>query len=85
MKAYVQRGHGGPEVCSFEHIDDPTPGPDEVVIGVLAAGLNRLELLQRTAPLVRGFRLPHVSGLDVVGVVVAAHPTPTSDAPQSTR
>ncbi len=49
MKAYVQRGHGGPEVCSFEHIDDPTPGPDEVVIGVLAAGLNRLELLQRTA------------------------------------
>ncbi len=74
MKAYVQRGHGGPEVCAFEDIDDPIPGPGEVVIRVLAAGLNRLDLLQRTAPLVRGFRLPHVAGLDVMGVVVAAHP-----------
>ncbi len=73
MKAYVQRGHGGPEVCSFQDIDDPTPGPGEVVIRVLAAGLNRLDLLQRAAPLVRGFRLPHIAGLDVVGVVVAAH------------
>ena len=73
MKAYVQRGHGGPEVCSFEDIADPTPGPGEVVIRTLAAGLNRLDLLQRAAPLVRGFHLPHVAGLDVVGVVVAAH------------
>lgn len=73
MKAYVQRGHGGPEVCSFEDIADPIPGPGEVVIRTLATGLNRLDLLQRTAPLVRGFHLPHVGGLDVVGVVVAAH------------
>ena len=82
MKAYVQRGHGGPEVCSFDDIDDPTPGPGEVVIRVLAAGLNRLDLLQRAAPLVRGFHLPHVAGLDVVGVVVAAdHDADTARAP----
>ncbi len=72
MKAYIQRSHGGPEVCSFEELSDPTPGPGEVIVQVLAAGVNRLDLLQRNAPLVRGFRLPHVAGLDVVGVVVAA-------------
>ena len=74
MKAYVQRGHGGPEVCSFEDVADPVAGPGEVVVQVLATGLNRLDLLQRTAPLVRGFGLPHIAGLDVVGVVVDAHP-----------
>ena len=79
MKAYVQRAHGGPEVCSLENIDDPTPGPGEVVIQVLAAGLNRLDLLQRTASLVRGFSLPHVAGLDVVGVVVAANHDTNTD------
>lgn len=79
MKAYVQRSHGGPEVCSFEDLDDPTPGAGEVVLRVVTAGLNRLDLLQRNAALVRGFHLPHVAGLDVVGVVVGAHP----DADQS--
>lgn len=71
MKAYVQRGFGGPEVCSFEKVDEPRPGPLEVVVQVRACGLNRLDLLQRQAPLVRGFHLPHVAGMDVVGEVVA--------------
>ena len=74
MKAYVQRGHGGPEVCSFEDLPEPVPGPGEVLLKVEAAGLNRLDLLQRQAPLVRGFALPHVAGMDVVGTVVAHGP-----------
>jgi NADPH:quinone reductase-like Zn-dependent oxidoreductase len=71
VKAYVQRGHGGHEVCSFEDLALPVPGPGEVLLKVEAAGLNRLDLLQRQAPLVRGFALPHVAGMDVVGTVVA--------------
>ena len=39
-----------------------------------ACALNRLDLLQRVAPLVRGFALPHIAGMDVVGDVVARHP-----------
>ena len=70
MRAYVQRGHGGSEVCFFEDLAEPTPGPFEVVVRVRACGLNRLDLLQRNAPLVRGFQLPHVAGMDVVGDVV---------------
>ena len=71
MRAQVQRGFGGPEVVAVEDLADPVPGPDEVVIAVRACGLNRLDLLQRVAPLVRGFSLPHVAGMDVAGVVVA--------------
>jgi NADPH:quinone reductase-like Zn-dependent oxidoreductase len=71
MRAQVQRGFGGPEVCSIERIPAPQPGPGEVVLAVRACALNRLDLLQREAPLVRGFALPHVAGMDVAGVVIA--------------
>jgi NADPH:quinone reductase-like Zn-dependent oxidoreductase len=71
MRAQVQRGFGGPEVCSIERIPAPVPGPGEVVVAVRACALNRLDLLQREAPLVRGFALPHVAGMDVAGVVIA--------------
>ncbi len=56
---------------AVEAVDDPVPAPDEVIVEVRACGLNRLDLLQREAPLVRGFTLPHIAGMDVVGVVVA--------------
>lgn len=71
MRAQVQRGFGGPEVCSIERIPALVPGPGEVVLAVRACALNRLDLLQREAPLVRGFALPHVAGMDVSGVVIA--------------
>lgn len=71
MRAQVQRGFGGPEVCSIERIPAPVPGPGEVVVAVRACALNRLDLLQRAAPLVRGFALPHIAGMDVAGVVIA--------------
>src|SRR5262245_23277231 len=38
---------GGPEVLRWSEVDDPRPGPDEVVIEVAAAGVNRADLLQR--------------------------------------
>lgn len=74
MRAQVQHGFGGPEVCTIEHLADPVPGAGEVVVDVRACALNRLDLLQRAAPLVRGFALPHVAGMDVVGVVSDRHP-----------
>lgn len=74
MRAQVQRGFGGPEVCSIQQIPAPLPGPGEVVLAVRACALNRLDLLQRDAPLVRGFALPHIAGMDVAGVVIARAP-----------
>lgn len=47
MKAVVLKGYGGPEVLDFDEVDDPTIGPEEILISVRAAGTNRADLLQR--------------------------------------
>ncbi|GAW51093.1 MULTISPECIES: NAD(P)H-quinone oxidoreductase [unclassified Nocardioides] len=47
MRAVIADGAGGPEVLSVGELPDPTPGPGEVVLDVVAAGLNRADLLQR--------------------------------------
>ncbi|MEO6125786.1 MAG: zinc-binding dehydrogenase [Ilumatobacteraceae bacterium] len=70
MRAQVQRGFGGDEVVAFETVPDPVPATGDLVVEVRACALNRLDLLQRTAPLVRGFALPHIAGMDVAGIVV---------------
>jgi putative PIG3 family NAD(P)H quinone oxidoreductase len=38
---------GGPDVLEVTEVADPVPAPDEVVIDVLASGVNRADLLQR--------------------------------------
>jgi putative PIG3 family NAD(P)H quinone oxidoreductase len=38
---------GGPEVRQWSEVEDPRPGPGEVVVEVAAAGVNRADLLQR--------------------------------------
>ena len=70
MRAFVQRGFGV-GVVAPETVADPTPGPGELVVQVRACALNRLDLLQEIEPVVRGFSLPHIAGMDVAGVVVA--------------
>jgi NADPH:quinone reductase-like Zn-dependent oxidoreductase len=70
MQAYVQRAFGGAESCAFEDVPEPVAGAGEVVVEVRACALNRLDLLQRAEPLVRGFALPHVAGMDVAGIEV---------------
>lgn len=47
MRAVVVAEPGGPEVLGVEEVPDPRPGPDEVVVDVAAAGINRADLLQR--------------------------------------
>ncbi len=70
MKALRYHQPGGPEVLRYEEVPDPVPGRRDVVIRVAATALNRLDVVQRngwyTLP---GFALPHIAGMDVVGVV----------------
>lgn len=47
MRAVVLRSYGGPEVLTIEEVADPIPGPDEVLVDVVATALNRADLLQR--------------------------------------
>ncbi|HWG75056.1 MAG TPA: zinc-binding dehydrogenase [Acidimicrobiales bacterium] len=68
----IQHAHGGPEVLRFEDTADPPVGDADVLIAVRATSLNRLDLLHRSGPpLLPGFRLPHIAGMDVAGEVVA--------------
>ena len=72
MRAVVLHSHGGPEVLTIETIDDPHPGPEEVVIDIAATALNRADVLQRIGgyPDPRG-RIPEIPGLEFAGVVSA--------------
>lgn len=47
MRAVVADGAGGPEILSVVEQPDLSPGPGEVLIEVVAAGLNRADLMQR--------------------------------------
>ncbi len=47
MKAAVIHEHGGLDVVRVEDIEEPRPGPGEVVLKVLCAGLNHLDVWVR--------------------------------------
>jgi len=75
MRAIVLRDHGGPEVLTVEDVEDPVPGPDEVVVQVAATALNRADLLQRMGLYPdprrrRGDTSPEIPGLEFAGTVV---------------
>ncbi|MSS00019.1 NAD(P)H-quinone oxidoreductase [Arthrobacter sp. BL-252-APC-1A] len=71
MKAIVITEPGGPEVLSLSDVPAPVPGPGEVLIDVVAAGLNRADVLQRQGnyPVPPG--APEYPGLEVSGRVAA--------------
>ncbi|MFN8125367.1 MAG: NAD(P)H-quinone oxidoreductase [Candidatus Nanopelagicales bacterium] len=69
MRAVVADEAGGPEVLRVAELPEPRPQSGEVVIDVVAAGVNRADLLQR-----QGFYPPppgasSVLGLECSGVV----------------
>ena len=69
MKAIRIHEDGGPEVLRYEDAPDPEPGPDEVLIDLRAASLNRLDLwLRKGLPSVPK---PRILGADGAGVVAA--------------
>jgi NADPH2:quinone reductase len=54
MRAVVLESYGGPEVLALGDVPDPVPGPEEVVVGIVATALNRADLLQRRGLYPRG-------------------------------
>ncbi len=47
MRAVVIEQPGGPDVLKLREVPDPEPGPGEVVVTTVAAGVNRADLMQR--------------------------------------
>ena len=73
MRAVVLRSHGGPEVLTFEDVEVPRPGPDEVQVHIRATALNRADILQRMGgyPDPRGPGFLEIPGLEYSGLVSA--------------
>ena len=75
MRAVLLSGYGGPEVLRLDRLPVPTPGPEQVLVRVHAAGVNPADLLVR-----RGKRRlftrarPYVPGSDVAGEVARIGP-----------
>jgi acryloyl-coenzyme A reductase len=72
MKATVFDTHGGPEVLRYDDVADPSPGPGEVVLKVGAVTLNHgPDTMVRSGTFRLPIPLPHISGSDPAGEVVA--------------
>ena len=69
MKAVRVHAVGGPEVLRLEEVDRPAPGPGQVLVKIAGAGVNFVDVYQRTGlyPVERPFTL----GQEAAGTVTA--------------
>ena len=72
MRAVVIHDVGGPEVLSYESVPVPQPGEGQVRVKIEAAGLNFLDIYQRSGR--SRLRLPTVLGVEAAGTVDAVGP-----------
>ncbi len=63
---------GGPEVLRYEQVEQPVPGPGQALVHIHAAGLNFIEVYQRTGLYKVG--LPFTPGSEGGGRVVEVGP-----------
>src|SRR5215475_8859854 len=69
MKRIVVERYGGPEVLSVVDAADPRPGPGEVRVGVLAAGVSVTDAQLRAGTYLGVPRPPFTPGYELVGVI----------------
>ncbi|HEX4310832.1 MAG TPA: NAD(P)H-quinone oxidoreductase [Acidobacteriaceae bacterium] len=74
MKVVELDGFGGPEVLRIAEAEKPHPGPGEVLIRVVAAGLNRADIHQRQGNYPPPAGASQVLGLEVAGTVAECAP-----------
>lgn len=80
MRAMIFEEFGGPEVLRLVDLPEPVPGPGEVTVEVVYAGINFADVLARA----EGYRvaaLPFRPGLEVAGRVLAVGEGVTAFAP----
>ncbi|HEX5906429.1 MAG TPA: quinone oxidoreductase [Propionibacteriaceae bacterium] len=68
MRAICVSSFGGPEVFTLTEVDSPTPAATQVLVQVTVAGLNYLDVYQRTG--VTPVATPYLAGVEGVGLIV---------------
>ncbi len=71
MTAVEIREFGGPEVLTVTERSVPVPGPDDVLIRVAAAGVNRPDVFQRKGGYAPPPGASDLPGLEVAGTIAA--------------
>src|SRR6266516_55103 len=71
MKAIVVHEYGGPEVLKYQDAPRPAPKEDQVLVRVIAAGVNPVDDASRFEKYAKffGITLPFIPGYDIAGVV----------------
>src|ERR1700720_2088279 len=71
MKAIVIHEYGGPGVLKYEDVPRPEPKQDQLLIRVIAAGVNPVDGMIRSGMFAKGENraFPIILGGDVAGVV----------------
>ena len=72
MKAIVMHEYGGPEVLRFEDFPDPVPGEGELLVRVIAASINPIDVKRRAGGTKDFYPVsfPGVIGVDFSGEVI---------------
>jgi putative PIG3 family NAD(P)H quinone oxidoreductase len=76
MRAVVLKGYGGTDVLEVADVDAPSPGPEDLLVDVRVAALNRADVVQRMGgyPDPRrkpGDTSPEILGMEYAGLVAA--------------
>ncbi|WP_067478640.1 quinone oxidoreductase family protein [Actinomadura hibisca] len=79
MRAILVTEYGPPEVLRPADVPDPRPGPGEVLVDVAAAGVNFIDVYQRSGAY--PVPLPYVAGVEAAGTVTAVGPGVSGDEP----
>ncbi len=71
MKAIVIHEYGGPEVLKYEDVPRPEPKEDQILVRVIAAGVNPVDEAGRSERSAKffGITLPFIPGYDIAGIV----------------
>jgi NADPH:quinone reductase-like Zn-dependent oxidoreductase len=71
MKAIVVHEYGGPEVLKYQDAPRPAPKEDQILVRVIAAGVNPVDDASRSEKYAKffGITLPFIPGYDIAGVV----------------
>jgi NADPH2:quinone reductase len=69
MKRVMADRYGGPEVLNVVEVADPRPGPGEIRVRVLAAGVSFTDAQIRAGTYLDGPKPPFTPGYELVGIV----------------
>ncbi|GAB3553215.1 NADPH2:quinone reductase [Actinopolyspora lacussalsi] len=69
MRAVQVTEHGGPEVLHTVDVADPEPGPEELLVGITASGVNFIDTYQRGG--LYQVSLPFTPGSEGAGTVLS--------------